>query len=152
MSPPPSDLDLSEQSFHDRLVNSIPMPRNDSDSDEDDDDDDDPTLGLVHERMPTSSTISLDLSERLEALQRANAELKKKLRDNTEAMEKRISSQEAEIVRLEQELEERRSELAYAKRSEKELRAKDVSVCVLVSAPSAKLRSTSVTTKARSER
>ena len=96
--------------------------------------------------------ISLDLSERLEALQRANAELKKKLRDNTEAMEKRISSQEAEIVRLEQELEERRSELAYAKRSEKELRAKDVSVCVLASAPSAKFRSTSVTTKARSAR
>lgn len=133
MSPPQSDLELSETSFGDEehlvgRISSLPMPRR-SDSDSDDDSDgDDPTLGLVHERMPTASTISLDMAERLDALQRINDELRRKLYDTEESLQKRLSEREAEIEDMQQRLDEVKSELTVTKRQEKELRAKEVRI------------------------
>ena len=131
MSPPPSDLEISETSFGDDehlvgRISSLPLPRqSDSDSDSDSDGDD-PTLGLVHERIPTASTISLDMPERLDALQRVNDELRRKLYDTEESLQKRLSEREAEIEDMQQRLDEMKSELMTTKRQEKELKAKEV--------------------------
>jgi hypothetical protein len=60
-----------------QIVTSPPMPRmpsSDSDSD-----DVDSSLGLVLDRSATSSTASMEPMERLEGLQRVNADLSKKL-------------------------------------------------------------------------
>lgn len=137
MSPPPSDRDASDLSFDDDehlvgRISSLPMPnRRGSDSD-DDSDGDDPTLGLVHERYPTSSTVSLDMSERIDALQRVNDELRRKLNDTEENLQKRLMEREAEIEDMQQRLDEMKSELISAKRHEKELRAKEVRTFVMV--------------------
>lgn len=76
-------------------------------------------------------TTSIGLMEALEALQRANVELKKKIGYNTKAMDESISFQKAEIVQLEQELVSKRGELAHSKRTEKELQTKNVFICVV---------------------
>lgn len=134
MSPPPSDLDMSDTSFGDDehlvgKISSLQIPRRSSASDSDSDSDgDDPTLGLVHERLPTSSTISLDMPERVDALQRVNDELRRKLNDTEENLQKRLQEREAEIEDMQQRLDEMKSELMSAKRNEKELRAKEVIV------------------------
>jgi hypothetical protein len=128
MSPPPSDL--SEVSFDDDEhhlggVSSFPI-LNHPGSDDEDSDGEDPTMGRVHDRYSTSSTISLQLEERIEALQRVNDDLKRRLHDTEETLSKRLTERESEIVEMGQRLEELRLELTATKRTEKELKAKDV--------------------------
>ncbi|TDL25535.1 hypothetical protein BD410DRAFT_813313 [Rickenella mellea] len=112
-------------------LSSLPMPKqhsgSDSDSDSDSDGDNDPTLGLVHdrERSTTSSIASLEPQERLEALQRTNAELGRKLIDAERTLQKKLSEHEAELEEMQLRLEEAKSELSATKREEKELRAKE---------------------------
>ena len=131
MSPPPSDLDMSETSFGDEehivgRISSLMIPRRSGSDSDSDSDGDDPTLGLVHERLPTASTISLDMPERIDALQRVNDELRRKLNDTEENLQKRLQEREAEIEDMQQRLDEMKSELMSAKRNEKELKAKEV--------------------------
>lgn len=132
MSPPPSDQ--SEVSFGDDIhygVNNLPMRRRGSDSGSDSDSDsdsdgDDMARGLVHERTITASTISLDLQERVEALQRVNDDLRKKLGDAEETLQRKLGEHESDLEDMQQRLEEMKSELSATKRQEKELRAKEV--------------------------
>ena len=133
MSPPPSDQ--SETSFDEegfsRNINSLPMPRRDDDSDSDSDgDEDDIARGLVHERTITASTISLDLQERLDALQKVNDDLRRKVNDAEETLQRKLAEHEADLENMQQRIEELKSELSATKRQEKELRAKEVRLLI----------------------
>jgi len=107
-----------------KTVTSLPMPRMSSDSDSDDSDDDS-SLGLVLDRSTASSTASMEPLERLEALQRVNADLGKKLVEAERTLQRKLSDHESELEEMEARLEEAKSELSAAKREEKELRNKE---------------------------
>jgi len=83
-------------------------------------------LGLVMDRSTTSSTVSLEPLDRLDALQRANADLNRKCVEAERTLQHKLSEHELELEEMQSRLEEMRSELAHTKREEKELRSKDV--------------------------
>lgn len=114
----------------DSMISVIPMPdlrSHGSDSDSDQEADDDQTLGLVLDRPIASSVASMMPQDRLDALQRANAELARKLMEAEKTLQNRLTEHEIELEELENRLDEAKSELMAAKREEKELRAKEVS-------------------------
>jgi hypothetical protein len=106
--------------------NSIAMPRQNSDSDEED-----IVAGLVldrhGERSTASSTVSMEIHDRLDALTRANEELIRKKMEAEQALQNKLAEHDMELDENQQRLEELRSELNSSNREEKELRAKDVS-------------------------
>lgn len=104
-------------------LSSLPMPRSASDSDSDGENES--SLGLVMERSATSSTVSLEFTERLEALQKANAELGRKLIEAERTLENRLNEHDMDLDEMQGRLEELKSELASTKREEKELRTKE---------------------------
>lgn len=124
----PDPFDMSKSMYD--SVSSLPMPRAGSDSDSDnevhDSDDADSSLGLVLDRSAASSTVSLEPHDRLEALQRANADLGRKLMDAERTLQNKLSDHESELEEMQGRLEEARSELSATKREEKELRSKEV--------------------------
>ncbi|KAH9029305.1 hypothetical protein EDB83DRAFT_2507972 [Lactarius deliciosus] len=123
MSPPQPDLAGAMYDAFEETVTSLPMPRmSDSDSDSSDDDS---SLGLVLDRSTASSTASMEPLERLEALQRVNADLGKKLVEAERTLQRKLSDHESELEEMEARLEEAKSELSAAKREEKELRNKE---------------------------
>lgn len=125
MSPPPSDLsDAYDEDSFANTINSLQMPRTSSDSDSDDDDAS--VLGLIPDRSAASSTISLDFEQRIEALQRLNTDLARKLTDVERTLQTKLAEHESELEEMESRLEEVRSELSATKREEKELRSKEV--------------------------
>ncbi|KAF5349769.1 hypothetical protein D9758_010178 [Tetrapyrgos nigripes] len=116
----PDEAPLSSQ------ISSLPMPRPHSgDSDSEDEFSSDLIPDLDHDRVSVASTASLEPMERLEALQKSNAEWQRKLRDAEKTLQNRMAEHEVELEELEGKLEELRSELSMAKREEKELRAKE---------------------------
>ncbi|KAF8212534.1 hypothetical protein K438DRAFT_1709125 [Mycena galopus ATCC 62051] len=105
-------------------LSSLPMPRN-NDSDSDSDDDANSNMVHDHDRSAASSTVSMMPHERVEALQRVNDDLARKLQDTERTMQRKLAEQEAEFDDLQVKLEETRNELSAAKREEKELRSKE---------------------------
>lgn len=97
------------------------MPRSGDDSDEDDMD-----AGLVHDRSIALSTVSMEVSERIEALTRTNDQLGRKVVELETTLQNKLAEHELELEETHQRLEELRSELSASNREEKELRAKDV--------------------------
>jgi len=85
----------------------------------------DSALGLVFDRSTVSSTASMEPLERLEALQRVNSDLAKKLVGAERTLQRKLADHEAELEEMEARLEEAKSELSSAKREEKELRSKE---------------------------
>ena len=88
-----------------------------------------PSASSIRRMHTISSSSSLSLTtpeDRLEALQRTDAELAKKLRDNGRELENRLSDHEAEIDEMQTKIDELKSELQSSKREEKELKAKAV--------------------------
>ena len=125
MRSPTSDMEddsLDGDSFINAL-SSLPMPRSPGDSDSDIEDS---SLGLVMDRSSASSTISLDVQDRLDVLQRANAEMSKKLMEAEKTLQNKLEEHEMELEEMQSRLEEVRSELSATKREEKELRSKEV--------------------------
>lgn len=106
-----------------RQLSSLPMPHSASDSDSDGENES--SLGLVTERSATSSTVSLEPTERLEALQKANAELGRKLIEAERTLENRLNEHDMDLDEMQGRLEELKSELISTKREEKELRTKE---------------------------
>ncbi|KAF5327753.1 hypothetical protein D9619_004089 [Psilocybe cf. subviscida] len=106
-------------------VSSVRMPRSGGGSDSDEDEEDEVGMHLVMDRLHTDSTVSMEMTERLEALQRTNEELGRKRADAEMTLQKKLSEHEYELEELNQRIEELRSELAASNREEKELRAKD---------------------------
>lgn len=112
----------------DGSLSSIMLPprhREDEDSDSGGEDED-PTLGLVLDRSAKSSLVSLAPQDQLDALQKANTELVRKLRAVEQNMQNRLIDHETEIEELQNRLEELKIELSATKREEKELRGKEV--------------------------
>lgn len=107
-------------------MSSLPMPNNGDDSDSDSDMEDEDSLGLVLDRSAASSTASMEPLERLDALQRANTELGKKLMEAERTLQSWLSEHEVELEEMQGRLEEIKSELSATKREEKELRSKEV--------------------------
>lgn len=105
-------------------VSTLPMPRSSDDSDEENEVDAD----LVHDRATASSTVSMEIHERMEALQRNNEELGRKLMEAERTLQNKLMEHETELEETHLRLEELRSELSLSNREEKELRAKDVCV------------------------
>ncbi|KAJ7683656.1 hypothetical protein B0H17DRAFT_1014141 [Mycena rosella] len=103
-------------------LSSLPMPRG---SDSDSDSDDGGGADMVMDRSAASSTVSMMPHERVEALQRVNDDLARKLADTERTFQRKLAEQEAEFEDLQLKLEETRNELSAAKREEKELRSKE---------------------------
>ncbi|KAJ3564128.1 hypothetical protein NP233_g8499 [Leucocoprinus birnbaumii] len=111
----------SDESFN-AGISSLPMPSSSlSDSDSDDEQD----SSLVLDRNIASSTASMEPLERLEALQRQNADLGRKLMEAERTLQNRLAEHESELEEMQGKLEEMRSELSATKREEKELRSKE---------------------------
>ncbi|KAF8910537.1 hypothetical protein CPB84DRAFT_1763906 [Gymnopilus junonius] len=106
-------------SFEDQ-VSSLPMPRTGDESDEEDFE-----AGLVPERQKTESTVSIEIHERLELLQKTNEELTRKRMEAEHTLQNKLEEHELELEETHQRLEELRAELSASNREEKELRAKD---------------------------
>lgn len=106
-----------------RQLSSLPMPRSASDSDSDGENES--SLGLVMERSAASSTVSLESTEQLDALQKANAELGRKLIEAERTLENRLNEHDMDLDEMQGRLEELKSELTSTKREEKELRTKE---------------------------
>jgi len=106
-------------------ISTLTMPRQNSDSDEED-----IVAGLVldrhGERSTASSTVSMEIHDRLDALTRANEELIRKKMEAEQALQNKLAEHDIELDENQQRLEELRSELNSSNREEKELRAKDV--------------------------
>ncbi|KAI0298052.1 hypothetical protein B0F90DRAFT_1810993 [Multifurca ochricompacta] len=123
-SPPQLDIASAMYEAFEETVTRLPMPRLSSDSDSEDSEDDS-GLGRVFDRSTASSTASMEASERLEALQRVNVDLGKKLAEAERTLQRKLADHEVELEEMEARLEEARSELSAAKREEKELRNKE---------------------------
>ncbi|KIJ60404.1 hypothetical protein HYDPIDRAFT_177471 [Hydnomerulius pinastri MD-312] len=108
-------------------ISSLPMPRSSaSDSGSgSDSDEDESSLGLVLDRSATSSTVSLEPLDKLDVLQKANAELGRKLMEADRALQNKLVEHDNDLEEMQARLEELRSELSATKREEKELRAKE---------------------------
>lgn len=128
MSPPPSDNSFDEEGidFTTMRISSLPMPNHGSDSEDDSDNEFD--LGLVMDmsRSAASSTVSLDMQERLDALGKTNSELGRKLMDAENTLQRKLMDHELDLEEMQLRLEEAKTELAATKREEKELRTKEV--------------------------
>lgn len=117
-----------EQNFA-KSVSSLPMPRStDSDSDSEEE-----VLGLVMDRSAASSTVSMEQSERLEALTKVNQELSQRAAESDRLLRRKIEEHENEIENFQVRIEELSSELSASKRDEKDLRNKEVRVTSCVS-------------------
>ncbi|KIO28687.1 hypothetical protein M407DRAFT_22116 [Tulasnella calospora MUT 4182] len=79
---------------------------------------------LIRPHLPSDASISTP-EERVEALQRVNADLNRKLKENDRTLMARLQEREIEIGDLEARLEEMKNELQATKKEEKELRNKE---------------------------
>lgn len=80
------------------------------------------------ERNIFNSNASMEPLERLDALQRQNAELARKCMEAERTLQNRLAEHESELEEMQGRLEEMRSELGATKREEKELRSKEVTI------------------------
>jgi chromosome segregation ATPase len=108
----------------DDTITKVPMQRMSADSDSDDSEDDS-ALGFVFDRSTASSSASMEPLERLDVLQRVNADLAKKLVDAERTLQRKLGDHEVDLEEMEARLEEAKIELSAAKREEKELRSKE---------------------------
>lgn len=108
--------------YDDSFDSSVPIPRA---STSDSDDEDEIDAGLVLDRNNASS-ISLELHDRLDTLQRNNEELSRKLLEAEKTLQDKLANYDMELDEAQHKLEELRSELSASNREEKDLRTKDV--------------------------
>ncbi|OAX32911.1 hypothetical protein K503DRAFT_869881 [Rhizopogon vinicolor AM-OR11-026] len=104
-------------------ISSLPMPSSASDSDSDGENES--MLGLVLDRSAASSTVSLEPLDRLDALQKANTDLGRKLMEAEKTLQNKLMEHDMDLDEMESRLEELKSELTSTKREEKELRSKE---------------------------
>jgi hypothetical protein len=146
VSPPPerdipySPVGSSRAEDMAESISSLPMPGpHDSDSDRDSDEETHRlSMGLImdNERSVTSSIASLAPQDRVEALQKNNQDLARRLMEAERSLQNRLADHEVEIEEMQGKLDEMKSELSATKREEKELRNKEVilsSLCAHIS-------------------
>ncbi|KAF7312716.1 hypothetical protein MIND_00286400 [Mycena indigotica] len=103
-------------------LNSLPMPRP---TEDDSDSDDEARMDMVMDRSAASSTVSMMPQDRVEALQRVNDDLTRKLMENERTLQNKLAEHESIQEELQSKLDELSNELSAAKREEKELRIKE---------------------------
>jgi len=101
------------------------MPTHDSDS-ESENEDEETAMGRILTRSTASSTVSMEQSERLEALERHERELTRRLQESERTYQGKMATYEDEIAMLETRIEELKDEVAQHLRDEKDLRSKEV--------------------------
>ncbi|KAH7929218.1 hypothetical protein BV22DRAFT_1125979 [Leucogyrophana mollusca] len=106
-------------------ISSLSMPRSASASDSDREDEDESALGLVLDRSAASSTASLAPLDCLDALQKANADLARKLVDAQRTLQNKLLEHDVDLDEMQGRIDELRSELTATKREGKELRGKE---------------------------
>ena len=88
------------------------------------------SLGRILDHRPSIasliSTISMEDQEKIEALEKSNKDMARKLMEAERTLQNRMVQHESELADMESRLEEVRSELSATKREEKELRGKEV--------------------------
>ena len=125
MSPPESDTSFDdERPFHEQ-VSMLAMPKFDDDDVEESDASDD-RYRIPETRSAASSTASIEVEERLEALNRLNQDLARKLVEAERTLQTRLSDHEQELEEMQVRLEDAKVELSATRREEKELRSKEV--------------------------
>lgn len=92
------------------------------------DEEEDSALGLVMDKTVNASTASLEPIERMDALQRANTELARKLLEAEGTLQRKLLDHESELEEMQSKLDDMRAELVATKREEKELRSKEVRI------------------------
>ena len=112
--------------YNDSFQSSVPKPRASSADSDDEDDEDEIEADLVLDRSNLNSTISLELHDRLDALQRNNEELSRKLLEAENTLQDKLANYDVELDEAQHKLEELRVELTASNREEKDLRTKDV--------------------------
>jgi chromosome segregation ATPase len=125
------DYDDQDENEHSGLFDPANLKASDLDTDESESEREDPDkrLGSSFARSSNSSLASMSSPEdRLEAIQKSNAELGRKLKESGNLLQQRMAEHDAEVDELQNRLEETRSQLQAAKREEKELRSKEVNV------------------------
>ncbi|KAF8627304.1 hypothetical protein AX15_004444 [Amanita polypyramis BW_CC] len=120
LPPSATNLDGGILDHHNDLTNAELSDMSDNSSDEEDS-----VLGLVLDRTVNASTTSIETIERVDALQRANAELGRKLMEAEGTLQRKLLEHESELEEMQSRLDEMRSELVATKREEKELRSKE---------------------------
>ena len=126
MSPPESDASFDDdRPFHEQ-VSMLAMPKLDDDDDDAETDAGDERYRIPETRSAASSTASIEVEERLEALNRLNQDLARKLVEAERTLQTRLSDHEQELEDMQLRLEDAKSELSATKREEKELRSKEV--------------------------
>ena len=148
MSPPPSSVsDTSNNSFEyddpyedpdaqfASRISALPLPprpnsRASHSSSEDEDEDFEHSMGRVLDHRSSmasmDSTMSLEDQEKMEALEKTNKDLARKLMESDRMLHNRMTDHETELVEMESKIEELKAELSATKREEKELRGKEV--------------------------
>lgn len=119
------ERELNEDTIH-HSISSLHMPRANNNSNSGSDSDDS-AMGLVMERQTRSSTVSMEPIDRVDLLQRANEELKKRLGDAERTLSNKLSEHETELEEMVGKIEELKSELVATRREEKELKTKEAS-------------------------
>ena len=119
--PVSADSSLDEMSFL-SSIGSLPMSKlgDDSDSDEE------VQNILVYDRSAAQSNASMDSQERVDVLNKAIDELRKKLADTERGLNRKVNDLELELAEAQEKLEELKAELVAARKEEKELKSKEV--------------------------
>ena len=120
------DNSLEEMSFL-SSISSLPIPKHDDDSDSDDE----VQNILVYDRSAATSNASLDSLERVDVLNKTIDELRKKLSDTEKGLNRKVNDLEMELEEAQEKLEELKAELVAARKEEKELKSKEVSLPIL---------------------
>lgn len=119
-----NDLGRRDDDFL-KSVNSLPMPRS-GDSDEEEEEEDEEYLVRVVGREIVSSTTSIELGERLEALVKANQALIEKLRTVERSINVKQEGYDTELEQYRMRIEELEGALNVAKRDDRDMRNKEV--------------------------
>ena len=146
VSPPPetegtySPVNSSGAEDMAETISSLPIPTpEDSNSDLESESDDETrrmSIGLImdntmnHGRSVTSSIVSLAPQDRMEALQKNNQDLARRLMEAERTLQNRLADHEVEIEEMQGKLDEMKTELSATKREEKELRSKEVRLII----------------------
>lgn len=85
---------------------------------------------LVYDRSAAQSNASMDSQERVDVLNKAIDELRKKLADTERGLNRKVNDLELELAEAQEKLEELKAELVAARKEEKELKSKEVQLPV----------------------
>ena len=103
-------------------ISSLPIAKHDDDSDSDEE----VQNILVYDQSAAPSNASMDSQERVDVLNKTIDELRKKLADAENGLNRKVNELELELEEAQEKVEELKAELVSARKEEKELKSKEV--------------------------